>query len=436
MRRFYNPIRFTLLFVLAMGYLLVFKPMPVLASNITLAQYVAAVQVTNNGTVATNVSVPFTLNTTRLISDGYADSGLNNTCIQYGGSDVAFMPAYSGDTNWTVFVPSIGATTSINDLLYVGGSQNMAAKIRYFPGAAGMTVNDAATLEPASNWTVSISGHFSTGTTGTILTKGVALRIVSLPAGNITAYTVGAATSNVTSAVSVGDHVINITALGATRTMTVDGVLVSTSAANAAVTDVADNWVWFDSFAMPYVQYAQVYVNSTLKGSWAWQNAATFTDLSGNGHTATPSFRNSSSDADVSAIITSFTPVEEAQASSWTIGAAANDMISDTPTEIVEMYDELEGTDDLFMGNMITDALTAADIPAALFWFPFLYGIAALLGLALYKWVRSYLWQMVITAAILMMFSLATQSVLPFWTVLIFVEQAGAVCIAAKAFGW
>ena len=59
---------------------------------------------------------------------------------------------------------------------------------------------------------------------------------------------------------------------------------------------------------MPYMDYLKISVNGVLKQHITWQPAATFTDLSGNGNHATPTW-DSTSDPDLSAEFRNYRPV-------------------------------------------------------------------------------------------------------------------------------
>lgn len=141
------------------------------ASTITGAIYEGTINVSNNSTAASNVFTVATIDTSSLISAGYVDSDLANTSIQNDtGVDVAYMPAKSGSTTWSIYVPSIGTTTMPYNL-YTGGA-DMSGKIRYFPGSGGMTIAHADALEPSDNFSFSLSGFFDTTASPACLITG------------------------------------------------------------------------------------------------------------------------------------------------------------------------------------------------------------------------------------------------------------------------
>jgi hypothetical protein len=74
---------------------------------------------------------------------------------------------------------------------------------------------------------------------------------------------------------------------------------------------------------MPYVEYYKVWHGTTLVQDISWEYGTTFTDASGYRHDATPTFRTTSSDADVSATPSTFQPVSEARAPASSLSGAS-----------------------------------------------------------------------------------------------------------------
>jgi hypothetical protein len=136
------------------------------AADTSGATYTGIIQVSNNSTATTNVATVLSLKTPALIAGAYVDGTLSNVSLQSGtGTDLAFMPGGSDNSSWSVWVPSIGQNTSLSDVLYTGGPA-MGGKVRYFPGASGMTSTDHATLELGGNWEIEQSGMVNTDSGG------------------------------------------------------------------------------------------------------------------------------------------------------------------------------------------------------------------------------------------------------------------------------
>lgn len=324
-----NPSLVLAVLLLYLGSLLLLNGTAVMASNITNAQYYGVITVANNGTNATLVSSNITgISTTSLINGGFANAGANNTVIRNSdGADVAFMPGY-GTNVWGTWVPAISASSYLSYLFYTGGVTD--GKIRYFPGAAGMSVADSAGIEPGSVWKFELKGFFDTvAGVGSYYWKrsgsssGLFVNALNHIYFNLSGGAVGATLAS-------GEHTLILESTVGSTTLTVDGVLLDTGA-QTVITDTAIPWYYVESAAMPYMEYLKIWVSGTLRQHYTWQNAAVFTDQSGNGNDATPTFLTASSDADVTACLAWFQPVSEAKASAYSLSTAP-DFITDPPT--------------------------------------------------------------------------------------------------------
>lgn len=97
----------------------------------------------------------------------------------------------------------------------------------------------------------------------------------------------------------------------------------------ASVPDNSNDWV-DGGDATPYIESVKRYVGGVEKQHIEWEYDTTFSDLSGNSNDATPSFRSASTDAEVSAVLSWFLPVSEAQAPAYTL-TSAPDFFNETP---------------------------------------------------------------------------------------------------------
>lgn len=152
---------------------------PVLASDITDAKWTGDIKVTNAGTAASGVATVFDLDEDILISGNYILNDLSNLAIRDpSGADAAYMPGWGADP-WCLHVPSIGAGGIQNYRFYAGGATPMGGKMAYFPGDAGLTINDAAALEPGADaYEFEISGLV--GQAGSVVSKPNAIGIAPL----------------------------------------------------------------------------------------------------------------------------------------------------------------------------------------------------------------------------------------------------------------
>ena len=143
-----------------------------LASDVSNAEYITTISVTNNSSSLVNSSVTtFDLSTDDCIDSGLMDSTATDIgMLHSGGIDIAVMPGY--DTNpWCFFVSTIDALSSSNYYLYSGGVTG--GKIRYFPENNGMVVADASNIELSDNGTITASCYVDTtaNNTGSIIWK-------------------------------------------------------------------------------------------------------------------------------------------------------------------------------------------------------------------------------------------------------------------------
>lgn len=290
----------------------------VAASDITMAQYRGTILIVNSDSAATNVCVPVSgLNTGALVSEGYVWSNYTNTNVAMAaGTDVAYMPNAAANST-IIFLPSVTQSTSTEAYLYTGGTQAMNSTLAYFPQTNPMTTTLGIAL--GYNYTIEISGGFIGNANADIFT--------SLPANLLKVYQVGgqltaifSGGAGLTTPTITGDHIINITSNATTVTLSVDGVPKSSGASISMGTPSGTSGI--NPTTMYYMRYQKIWVDGVLKQDIRWNPGATFTDLSGNGHDATPTFRTTSSNANVTATLTGFEPISQAVATSSTLYSA------------------------------------------------------------------------------------------------------------------
>ncbi len=171
-----------------------------LASVITDADYVATIRITNNSTApASEVSVPFTLDTANLITTGFTNQTLSTSAVRTNAAtDTEYMPANSGNNTWVLQVPTISYNTQLDYRLYLGGSTDMEGVRRYFPGASGANITDAASIEPSGNFTISMQGRLDASVSGNLSGKADSFRLYGDGSGNVTFSTGNFTSSNIT----------------------------------------------------------------------------------------------------------------------------------------------------------------------------------------------------------------------------------------------
>jgi hypothetical protein len=187
--------------------------------------------------------------------------------------------------------------------------------------------------------------------------------------------------SSVATALTSGEHVLKVTADGTNLKTYWDDVEKDSDAlGGVSVVNNANNWTFCANNIMPYVEYIKVTVGGALKGHWAWQNnATTFTDLSGNSNSATVTFRTTTTDADVTASIKTFSPISTAQLLSGS-GTNPTGLVPTTATQPVPTVDQ-DNWSKVPGGAVIVELLNAGDIPPALFFLPVMTFLV-LLGVA------------------------------------------------------
>lgn len=158
-------------------------------SSIAGSLYKAGISIANAGAAASNVSTVFTLNTADMITAGFANGAVTDVSIRSAsGADVAFMPGH-GANPWVLSVPSITANGHDTNFLYTSAATG--GNIRYFPGSAGVTTNDAAALELGNDFSIETKGYVDTasGSGKYIFNKPGALTVDAgiTTAGKITA---------------------------------------------------------------------------------------------------------------------------------------------------------------------------------------------------------------------------------------------------------
>lgn len=101
----------------------------------------------------------------------------------------------------------------------------------------------------------------------------------------------------------------------------VDGVEKATASFPSGVPNTAANWTYYQNMG-GFWDYTEISINGTVVQRIDWEYDTIFYDSSGFDNDATPSFISTSSDADVSAELVSFLPVQEAKAPPWVLGEA------------------------------------------------------------------------------------------------------------------
>jgi len=219
----------------------------------------------------------------------------------------------------------------------------------------------------------------------------------------------------------------------------------------AEVPDNNNDLVSFQNGVMPYVEYQKIWVDGVLQQHIEWEYDTTFHDQSGAAvaHDAIPSFRTTSSNANVSAQLVSFSPSTEAKIPTYTLGGELADIIAETPTTPSQMYSEgdyshIPGAD---AANALLDA---GEVPRALWWYPFIYISIGIIGMLVYGATslrvsqgrisgdtqgEGSLLAMCIVCEVLLAL-VGIMNPVPLWPAVLFPIAAGAIIISKKHYSW
>ena len=161
-----------------------------------------------------------------------------------------------------------------------------------------------------------------------------------------------------------------------------------------------------------------------------WQYGEVFLDQSGNGNTAFPSFRITSSNDTLSANITQQKCLTEAESPSANITTSGWTMITDIPPEPEGMY--AEGGTSFPGGAEIQTLSDRLRLPVEVFTFPLAIGTSFLGGIAVFAGTRktkagangSMFLAVIVTLVIYVFWTIAGGGVVPAWPIAIFVLAA------------
>lgn len=252
-------------------------------------------------------------------------------------------------------------------------------------------------------------------------------------------------TAVLTGTTSNGEHTITLWEDGSNAHLSIDGIETDNTTA-VTIADNSDNWT-IGSDATSYINSYKHYVGGNLVSDIVWEYDTTFTDLSGNGNDATPSFRTSSSDADVSADLISFLPVSVSEVSTFTLSTSYS-VLSGTPSTPDNIFDDGDYTK--LPSAPINTILDAASVPRAAWWLPFLFLGICVIGLIVYgvstlthsptgqliegQIDGSLVIMVIVMEALLWVFG--KMGPIPYWPCYIFPIGAIAIIMSKKHYSW
>jgi len=256
--------------------------------------------------------------------------------------------------------------------------------------------------------------------------------------------TYGIPSATITKVVTAVEHTFKLSLSGGLLSFQVDSGTANTTSMSGNITNNNSPWVIGDDNITPYIVSANMGVGASLVSAWAWEYGATFQDSIGS-NDATPVFRTTSSDADVSANVSSFQPMSQAEA--IVSSTSANLTVLNDPTAPSQLY--TEGTFTYIPGGVVfNELLDVSGTPRALWWYPFLFLGLALVGMMLYgattvtvsmssnaaAHMGSLLLQSIVCE--LGFVVLAVMGAIPLFPALIFPIGAIAVIMSTKHYGY
>ena len=229
--------------------------------------------------------------------------------------------------------------------------------------------------------------------------------------------------------ISSGEYTIKISADGTDLSLYIDDVLEdSASLGGDTILDNDNSWEYFLNGSMPYVESLKTIVSGSLVQHIEWEHATTFTDLSGNGNDATPTFRTTPTDPDVSAQILSFGPIASSELTGFTDRETAP-IFTTAPTQPDQAYGDMNIS--LPGADVVNNLLEAGRFPPELFWYPLLFGLVAVMGMVAFHLTRSVMMQSIITGGGVTIVSLGIIGA-DFWVVIPYVVVAIALLTSRK----
>lgn len=183
--------------------------LPVLASAVSWS---ANVYISNNTTSAyTNLPYGLTVNNTYLAANGYMGAQGLDTRVLQGTTQLPWLVC---DNKTMTVLPSLPAAGQLS-LQYTTGNSDTTA-FSFIAGQGGyVTVNDTASMEPSSNFTLDIDGYVDPSVSVNVVGKSGALNLAT-GSGNVTFVVPGGSTYPIISSNSTGHSNIGVSGVGVT----------------------------------------------------------------------------------------------------------------------------------------------------------------------------------------------------------------------------
>lgn len=237
--------------------------------------------------------------------------------------------------------------------------------------------------------------------------------------------------------VTAAEHTFKLGLSGGTLSFQVDSGTPDTAAFTGNVTNNANNWIIGDDNITPYIVSASMGVGASVVSAWAWEYGATFNDSIGS-NDATPVFRTTSSDSDVTTTLISYSPVNLAVADAGTISTWPS-MITAAPDQPTTMYTE-DTHPGIFFEPMV-DAVWPDSIPVSFFWYNFAFLIILAAGILSFYLMASksqngLFLKCIITAVIMIFFALPGPNIYGMYVAIYYIMFCFGVIVLSRNYGW
>lgn len=411
-----------------------------------------------DSTVSGNITADI-LDDDWILPTGNTANGWTNPTNAYDDNTGTYASYVIADDSWSNYLELSIASTSIYGMRFYCNSTD-AAEIDYID--VDLYYNGAYQDLYQGSFSVDT---WTTKAIGTDQYEDVtAMRVRfhnKVGGGNVTAYLKeaqfgGSVTQVSASATSIDsdDYILEVSTNTTHLNILIDDVLKDSSALGGnSVPDKASDYVSFQNNVMPYVEYEKTWVNGVLKQHIAWEyDDTTFSDLSGNDNDASPTFRTTGSDADVSASLISFTPIELAQTdedTAYTWGT----IMTDPPDEPETAYTE-ESRPGIFFEPLIYTIANAAEFTGSgtlhgitaeaiesFFWYNFAFFFIIGAGILTFFFLaknntQGLLIKCIVMLAVMIFFALPGPNIFGMYVCLYFGLWCTGILILSKSYGW
>lgn len=185
-------------------------------------------------------------------------------------------------------------------------------------------------------------------------------------------------------------------------------------------------------YAPYYLGSYNINVDGTDVCTIPWSYGATLEDQSGNGNDATPTFRTTSSDADVSAELTEYLPYAEADAEAVPIGYGT--IFDEAPEQPETAYSE-NTSPGIFFAPALNAIIDITPIPRSFFWYNFAFCIIILSGMVTWRIHQSLILKAIVMTAFMILFALPGINIYGMYTVIYFSFFNFGLIVMSRSYG-